>query len=441
MASKPIQLSEPKGKLGVLIPGMGAVATTFIAGVEAVRRHIARPIGSLTQMGTIRLGKRTDRRVPAIRDFVPLAELDDLAFGGWDLFKDNCYEAAQKAGVLEPSLLDQVKDFLRKIRPMPAVFEQKFVKNLQGDHIKQGKTKMDLAEQVMDDIRQFKKRTGVARLVMVWCGSTEVFLKPAAVHQSLAAFEKGLRSKSPDIAPSMIYAYAALKLGVPFANGAPNLTVDIPALQELALQKQVPICGKDFKTGQTLMKTILAPGLKARLLGLHGWFSTNILGNRDGEVLDDPESFRTKEESKLSVLEYILQPDLYPELYKGLYHKVRINYYPPRGDNKEGWDNLDIFGWLGYPMQIKIDFLCRDSILAAPIVLDLVLFMDLAQRCPEMARKGIQEWLSFYFKSPMCAPKLYPEHDLFIQLMKLKNTLRYLRGEKLITHLGLEYYD
>jgi myo-inositol-1-phosphate synthase len=420
---------------------MGAVATTFIAGIEAVRRHIARPIGSLTQMGTIRLGKRTDRQVPRICDFVPLAGLNDLVFGGWDLFSDNCYEAALKAGVLDRTHLDQVKDFLVKVRPWPAVFEQKFVKNLHGEHVKKGRTKMDLAQQVMDDMRGFKKRTGAARLVMIWCGSTEVFLKPAATHRSLAAFEKGLRSNSPDIAPSMIYAYAALKLGVPFANGAPNLTVDIPALQGLALQEEVPVCGKDFKTGQTLMKTILAPGLKARLLGLTGWFSTNILGNRDGEVLDDPMSFRTKEESKLSVLEYILQPDVYPELYGDYYHKVRINYYPPRGDNKEGWDNLDIFGWLGYPMQIKIDFLCRDSILAAPIVLDLVLFMDLVQRCPEMARKGIQEWLSFYFKSPMCAPNLYPEHDLFIQLMKLKNTLRYLRGEELITHLGLEYYD
>jgi len=441
VAHKPIQIAEPKGKLGVLIPGMGAVATTFIAGVEAVRRHIARPIGSLTQMGTIRLGKRTDRKTPLIRDFVPLASLDDMVFGGWDLFKDNSYEAALKAGVLEQTHLDQVKDFLVNVRPWPAVFEQKFVKNLHGEHVKKGRTKMDLAEQLMDDIRRFKKKTGASRLIMIWCGSTEIFLKPGAVHRSLATFEKGLGSNHPDIAPSMIYAYAALKLGIPFANGAPNLTVDIPALQELALQKEVPVCGKDFKTGQTLLKTILAPGLKARLLGLTGWFSTNILGNRDGEVLDDPMSFRTKEESKLSVLEYILQPNLYPELYKDFYHKVRINYYPPRGDNKESWDNLDIFGWLGYPMQIKIDFLCRDSILAAPIVLDLVLFMDLVQRCPEMARKGIQEWLSFYFKSPMCAPKLYPEHDLFIQLMKLKNTLRYLRGEELITHLGLEYYD
>ena len=441
MAKKAVHIAEPKGKLGVLIPGMGAVATTFIAGVEAIRRHLARPIGSLTQMGTIRLGRRTDKHSPAIKDFVPLAELDDLVFGGWDLFKDNCFEAALKAGVLERSLLDQVRDFLTEIRPMPAVFEQRFVKLLHGENVKKGKNKMDLAEQLMEDIRRFQKTTGASRLIMIWCGSTETYLKAGPVHQSLAAFEKGLRTNSKEIAPSMIYAYAALKLGVPYANGAPNLTVDIPALQELALKNRLPICGKDFKTGQTLLKTILAPGLKARLIGLRGWFSTNILGNRDGEVLDDPGSFRTKEESKLSVLEYILQPDLYPELYKGFCHKVRINYYPPRGDNKEGWDNLDIFGWLGYPMQIKIDFLCRDSILAAPLVLDLVLFLDLAQRCPMMARKGIQEWLSFYFKSPMCAPNLYPEHDLFIQLMKLKNTLRHLRGEELITHLGLEYYD
>jgi myo-inositol-1-phosphate synthase len=441
VSGKPVSIEVPEGKLGVLIPGMGAVATTFIAGVEAIRRELALPIGSLTQMGTIRLGKRTDKRIPLIKDFVPLAKLEDLVFGGWDIFRDDAYEAALHAGVLERGLVDSVKSFLKRIRPMPAVFEQRFVKNLHGENVKKGKHKMDLAEQLVRDIQEFKKQHRLSRLVMIWCGSTEIFQKPRPVHRSLAAFEKGLRDNSADIAPSMIYAYAALKLGVPFANGAPNLTADIPALLELALQNRVPVCGKDYKTGQTLMKTILAPGLKARLLGLEGWFSTNILGNRDGEVLDDPDSFRTKEESKLSVLEYILQPELYPSLYKGFYHKVRINYYPPRGDNKEGWDNLDIFGWLGYPMQIKLDFLCRDSILAAPLVLDLVLFLDLAQRCPELARKGIQEWLSFYFKSPMCAPHLYPEHDLFIQLMKLKNTLRYLRGEDLITHLGLEYYD
>ena len=441
MARKRIPIAEPKGKLGVMTVGMGAVATTMVAGVEAVRRGVALPIGSLTQMGTVRLGKRTEKRIPKIKDFVPLASLDDLVFAGWDLFKDNAYDAALKAGVLERSHLDQVKDFLLEIKPMPAAFDQKWVKNLHGNNIKTGKTKMDLAEQVMKDIEDFKKQSRAARLVMIWCGSTEVYSKPAAVHDSVAAFEKGLKSNHPDISNSMIYAYAALKLGVPYANGAPHITVDVPALTELATEKKSPICGKDFKSGQTFMKTLLAPGLKARLLGLKGWFSTNILGNRDGEVLDDPEAFRSKEESKLSVLEYIIQPDLYPELYKGYYHKVRINYYPPRGDNKESWDNLDIFGWLGYPMQIKVNSLFRDSILAAPMALDLVIFLDLAQRCPALSKKVIQEWLSFYFKSPMCAPTLYPEHDIFIQLMKLKNTLRYLRGEELITHLGLEYYD
>jgi myo-inositol-1-phosphate synthase len=438
---KIVEIAKPEGKLGVMTCGMGAVATTFFAGVESVRRNLARPIGSLTQMGTIRLGKRTDRRVPLIKDFVPLAGLPDLVFSGWDIFPDNGYQAALKAGVLQQAHLNEVKDFLEDIRPLPAVFNRKYVKKLNGPNVKRGKTKMDLAKQAMEDIQAFREKSGASRMVIIWCGSTEIFMKPGPVHRSVASFEKALRSSDPAIAPSMIYAYAALKLGVPFANGAPNLTTDIPALHQLALENKVPICGKDFKTGQTLMKTILAPGLKARMLGLTGWFSTNILGNRDGEVLDDPLSFRTKEESKLSVLEYILQPDVYPELYKDFYHKVRINYYPPSGDNKEGWDNIDIFGWMDYPMQIKINFLCRDSILAAPIVLDLILFMDLAQRCPEMARKGIQEWLSFYFKSPMCAPNLYPEHDLFIQLIKLKNTLRYLRGEELITHLGLEYYD
>ena len=441
MTKKAIPIAEPKGKLGVLTVGMGAVATTMIAGVEAVRRKLALPIGSLTQMGTVRLGKRTEKRIPKIKDFVPLASLEDLVFAGWDIFKDNAYESALKAGVLERTHLDPVKDFLTEIKPMSAAFDQKWVKNLHGDHIKAGKTKMDLAEQVMKDIEDFKKKSRAARLVMIWCASTEIYSKPTAVHESLAAFEKGLKSNHPDIPNSMIYAYAALKLGVPYANGAPHITVDVPALTELAAEKKAPICGKDFKSGQTFLKTLLAPGLKARLLGLKGWFSTNILGNRDGEVLDDPEAFRSKEESKLSVLEYIIQPDLYPELYKGYYHKVRINYYPPRGDNKESWDNLDIFGWLGYPMQIKVNALFRDSILAAPMALDLVIFLDLAQRCPELARKVIQEWLSFYFKSPMCAPSLYPEHDIFIQLMKLKNTLRYLRGEELITHLGLEYYD
>lgn len=438
MSTQVIPIKEPAGKLGVLTPGMGAVATTFIAGVLTIRRGLGKPIGSLTQMGTIRLGKRTDHRVPKIKDFVPLAELDDLVFGGWDIFEDNAYEAALKAGVLHKEDLDKVKDELEAIQPMPAVFDPEYVKKLRGTFVKSGKTKMDLADQLREDIRNFKKNNKLDRLVMVWCGSTEVYLEPNTVHLTLEAFEKGLKENHPSIAPSMIYAYAALMEGVPFANGAPNLTVDTPALLALAKDRDIPVSGKDFKTGQTFMKTLLAPGLKARLLGLSGWFSTNILGNRDGEVLDDPMSFKSKEVSKLGVLEYILQPDKYPDLYGDVYHKVRINYYPPRGDNKEGWDNIDIIGWLGYPMQIKIDFLCRDSILAAPIVLDLALFMDLAQRA---GMHGIQEWLSFYFKSPMVAPNLYPEHDIFIQLMKLKNTLRHLKGEELITHLGLEYYD
>jgi myo-inositol-1-phosphate synthase len=435
------EIQAAKGKLGVMIPGMGAVATTFVAGVEAVRKGLAKPIGSLTQMGTVRLGRRTEGRSPRIKEFMPLAGLDDLVFTGWDIFEDNMYEAASKAGVLEKSLLDQVKPFLSSIQPRRAVFDRNYVKRLDGPNVKKGWSKMDLAEQVRTDIREFRSQSGASRLIMIWCGSTEVFLKPTEVHQSVKEFEKALKKNDESIAPSMIYAYAALMEGVPFANGAPNLTVDIPVMHELSRRHQAPICGKDFKTGQTLMKTILAPGFKARLLGLSGWYSTNILGNRDGEVLDDPGSFKTKEESKLGVLEHILQPKLYPELYGNIFHKVRINYYPPRGDNKEGWDNIDIFGWLGYPMQIKVDFLCRDSILAAPIVLDLVLFLDLAQRSEELRGIGIQEWLSFYFKSPMTAPGLYPEHDLFIQLMKLKNTLRHLQGEELITHLGLEYYD
>ena len=435
------KIESARGKLGVMIPGMGAVATTFVAGVEAVRRGLASPIGSLTQMGTIRLGKRTEGRFPKIKEFVPLAALDDLVFTGWDPFDDDMYTAARKAGVLERDLLDQVKPFLSSVEPRPAVFDRNYVKKLDGHHVKKGKNKMELAEQVRADIRDFKKSSGASRLITMWCGSTEIFLEPTAAHQSVKAFEKAMQQNDEAVAPSMIYAYASLMEGVPFANGAPNLTVDLPVMHELSRKNEAPICGKDFKTGQTLMKTILAPGFKARLLGLNGWFSTNILGNRDGEVLDDPGSFKTKEESKLSVLEHILQPDLYPELYDKFSHVVRINYYPPRGDNKEGWDNIDIFGWLGYPMQIKVDFLCRDSILAAPIVLDLVLFLDLAKRTSELSGRGIQEWLSFYFKSPMTVPGLYPEHDLFIQLMKLKNTLRHLKGEELITHLGLEYYD
>jgi len=435
------EIQSPKGKLGVMIPGMGAVATTFVAGVEAVRKGIAKPIGSLTQMGTIRLGKRTDARSPKIKEFVPLAGLDDLVFTGWDIFDDDMHTAAKKAGVLDRELLDQVKPFLGSIKPRKAVFDHNYVKKIDGPNIKKGKNKMDLAEQFRADNRDFQKTSGATRLSTISCASTESYIEPTAAHQSVKAFEKALTQNDENIAPSMIYAYASLMESVPFANGAPNLTVDIPVMRELSRQNNAPICGKDFKTGQTLIKTILAPGFKARMIGLNGWFSTNILGNRDGEVLEDPGSFKTKEESKLSVLEHILQPELYPELYGNFTHKVRINYYPPRGDNKEGWDNIDIFGWLGYPMQIKVDFLCRDSILAAPIVLDLVLFMDLAQRSAELRGIGIQEWLSFYFKSPMTAPGLYPEHDLFIQLMKLKNTLRHLRGEELITHLGLEYYD
>ena len=433
-----VRIAPADGKLGVLIPGMGAVTTTFIAGLEAVKRGLSKPIGSVTQLSTIRLGKRTEGRSPLIKDFVPLAALEDLAIGTWDIFEENAYEAAQLAGVLEKPLLEQLRQPLESIRPQAAVFDPEYVKRIHGPNLKPKGSKMDHAEMLMDDIRKFRESSGASRLVMIWCGSTEVFHRPAAVHESLKTFECGLQKNDPEISPSQIYAYAALASGVPYANGAPHLTTDTPALVELARERNVPICGKDFKTGQTFMKTLIAPGLKSRMLGVSGWFSTNILGNRDGEVLDDPGSFKSKEESKLSALEQILQPDLYPDLYKNIYHKVRINYYPPRGDAKEGWDNIDIFGWLGYPMQIKIDFLCRDSILAAPLVLDLVLFMDLAQRA---GMRGVQEWLSFYFKAPMTAPGLYPEHDIFIQLMKLKNTLRWMRGETLITHLGLEYYD
>ncbi len=432
------QIKPADGKLGILIPGMGAVTTTFIAGVEAIKQGIAKPIGSVTQLSTIRLGKRTDNNTPKIKDFVPLAPIENLEFGGWDIFEENCYEAATQAGVLDKQLVEQLKDPLSRIKPMTAVFDQEYVKRIHGPNLKPKGSKMDHAEMLMDDIREFKASRGCDRLAMIWCGSTEVFHRPAAVHATLKDFECGLQKNDPEISPSQIYAYAALKMGVPYANGAPHLTVDAPALMEMARDRNIPIAGKDFKTGQTFMKTLIAPGLKSRMLGVAGWFSTNILGNRDGEVLDDPGSFKSKEESKLSALEQILQPELYPDLYKDIYHKVRINYYPPRGDAKEGWDNIDIFGWLGYPMQIKIDFLCRDSILAAPLVLDLVLFMDLAQRA---GMRGIQEWLSFYFKAPMTAPGLYPEHDIFIQLMKLKNTLRWMKGQNLITHLGLEYYD
>ena len=436
--SDPKIIKSAEGKLGILMPGMGAVATTVIAGVEAIKAGLGKPIGSLTQMGTIRLGKRTEARSPLINEFVPLAQLDDLVFGGWDVFPDDAFEAATHAGVLEKGVLDGIEDRLRAVKPMKAVFDRDYVRRLEGSHVKSGKDKWSMVLEVREDIQRFKQENNVDRLVMIWCGSTEIYLEPDDIHSDLERLEKAIKENHRSVAPSMIYAYAALQEGVPFLNGAPNLTVDVPAMVELAKQQGLPIGGKDFKTGQTLMKTILAPGLKSRMLGVRGWFSTNILGNRDGEVLDDPYSFKTKEVSKLDVLEYILQPELYQELYGDIYHKVRINYYPPRGDEKEGWDNIDIFGWLGYPMQIKVDFLCRDSILAAPLVLDLVLFTDLAHRA---GMSGIQEWLSFYFKSPQVAPELYPEHDIFIQLMKLKNTLRFMMGEELITHLGQEYYD
>ncbi|MGE0868619.1 MAG: inositol-3-phosphate synthase [Kofleriaceae bacterium] len=435
---KAVTVKPATGKLGILLPGMGAVATTFIAGVKAIRRGLGVPVGSLTQLGHIRIGKRTDNNSPAIKDYVSLANLDDIVFGGWDIFPDNAYQAAVRAGVLDAKHLEPLKEELEAIKPMTAVFEQAYVKKLNGPNLKKGTSKLHLAQQVMDDIKTFRDQNKCDRLVAVWCGSTEVYRQPGEVHSSLASFEAGLAASHDDIAPSQIYAYACLKMGVPYANGAPNLSVDTPALLELARKQGLPVAGKDFKTGQTLMKTILAPGFKARMLGLDGWYSTNILGNRDGEVLDDPESFKSKEVTKLGVIDHILQPELYPELYGNVSHVVRINYYPPRGDNKEGWDNIDIVGWLGYPMQIKVNFLCRDSILAAPIVLDLALFMDFAHRA---GMSGIQEWLSFYWKSPMTPEGLYPEHDLFIQLMKLKNTLRYTKGDELITHLGAEYYD
>ena len=439
--SSALSPSSPRpvpGRLGVLTPGLGAVSTTFIAGVESVRQRRAAPIGSLTQMATIRLGKRTENRSPLIREFVPLAPLEHLVFGAWDPIADDALTAARKAGVLEASDLDPISAFLASIKPMPAVFDNRYVTRIVGENVKRGKTKRDLAEQLRQDIREFRSKNHLDRLVMVWCASTEVYIKAGPQHATIEQFERAMERNDDAVAPSMLYAYAALMEGVPFANGAPNLTVDMPCLVQLANERGVPISGKDFKTGQTWMKTVIAPGLKARMLGLAGWYSTNILGNRDGEVLDDPASFKTKEESKLSVLHSILQPELYPDLYKDFSHVVRINYYPPRGDNKEGWDNIDIVGWLGYPMQIKVNFLCRDSILAAPIVLDLALFSDFAQRC---GMKGIQEWLSFYYKSPMAAQGLQAEHDLFIQQTKLKNTLRHLMGEEQITHLGLEYYQ
>jgi myo-inositol-1-phosphate synthase len=434
----PASIAPATGKLVIFTPGLGAVATTFIAGVERVRRGLSVPIGSLTQMATIRLGKRTDARSPRIRDFVPLTALSDIAFAAWDPIPDDAYTAAVRAGVLQASDLEPIAEFLKGITPMPAAFDSRYVTRLQGTNVKTGKNKRDLAEQLRQDIRDQKAKHGADRAVMVWCGSTETFIAPGPQHQTIEAFEQAMEDNDDAIAPSMLYAYAAIMEGVAYCNGAPNLSADFPALLDLAVKRGVPVSGKDFKTGQTWMKTIIAPGLKARMLGLEGWYSTNILGNRDGEILDDPGSFKTKEESKLSVLHNILQPEMYPELYKDFSHVVRINYYPPRGDNKEGWDNIDITGWLGYPMQIKVNFLCRDSILAAPIVLDLALFSDFAQRA---GMKGIQEWLSFYYKSPQTAPGLQAEHDLFIQQTKLKNTLRHLMGEDTITHLGLEYYQ
>ncbi len=431
-------IKEPNGKLGILTPGMGAVSTTFMAGVIAANKDLGRPIGSISQMGKIRLGKRTDNNNPNVKDFIPLAPMQNMVFGGWDIYNDNVYEAALNAGVLEKDLLNSMKDELSDIKPMSAVFDHKFVKNIDGENVKKEQTKMDLAKALMADISSFKESNNCDRLVMVWCASTEVYTQVSEVHLSVEKFEKALEENHPAIAPSMIYAYAAIKSGVPFANGAPNLTVDTPALIDLANELNVPIAGKDFKTGQTLMKTILGPGLKTRLLGIDGWFSTNILGNRDGEVLDDVDSFKTKEVSKLSVLDSVLEPDKYPELYKDMYHKVRINYYPPKGDDKESWDNIDIFGWLGYKMQIKVNFLCKDSILAAPVVLDLAIFMDLANRA---GMKGIQEWLSFYFKSPQTKEGLEPIHDIFLQKIKFENTLRHLMGEELINYLGLDYYQ
>jgi myo-inositol-1-phosphate synthase len=426
------------GRLGILTVGLGAVSSTLIAGVELAKRGLALPIGSLTQMSTIRLGKRTENRSPYLRDFLPLAGLEDIVFGAWDPFPDDAYVAASRAGVLETKHLEGVSEALRSVVPMKAAFDSYYVKRLDGPNVKDKSHKRAMLEGIRQDIRNFAEKEGVERLVMIWTGSTEIFIEPGAAHHDLDSFEKAIDADDITIAPSMLYAYAALLEGVPFCNGAPNLTVDIPALTQYATQHRIPISGKDFKTGQTLLKTVLAPMFKARMLGVAGWYSTNILGNRDGEVLDDPESFKTKEESKLGVLDYILQPEKHPELYGNLYHKVRINYYPPRGDNKEGWDNIDIFGWLGYPMQLKVDFLCRDSILAAPLALDLVLFTDLAQRA---GMGGIQEWLSFYYKAPQVAEGLYPEHDLFIQLTKLKNTLRWMMGEDQITHLGIEYYE
>jgi myo-inositol-1-phosphate synthase len=431
--NKKTNVEMPQGKLGVLIVGInGAVSTTFIAGTLAVRKGLSTPIGSLTQMGTIRIGNRAENNFPKIKDFVPLTDLKDIVFGGWDIRNETVYESILYAKVLDTRDIVGIEDELKEIKPFKAVFDSYYVKRLTGEWVKKGENKYDLMMQLRDDIRRFKSENNIDRLVTVWCGSTEIFIPCSEVHQSLEAFENGMKENHIEIAPSMLYAYASIAEGVPFINGAPNLTVDMPAMWELADKMNVPICGKDFKTGQTMIKTVISPMIKTRMLGLDGWYSTNILGNRDGEVLDDPESFKTKEESKLSVIDSILQPELYPELYGNYDHKVRINYYKPRGDNKEGWDNIDIFGWMGYKMQLKVNFLCRDSILAAPLVLDLVLFMDLAKRA---GFKGIQSWLSFYFKSPMHTPNVVPEHDLFIQSVKLKNTLREIMNEKPIDFL------
>jgi myo-inositol-1-phosphate synthase len=438
-SSSPLSIAPAEGKLGVLVIGLGAVTTTLIAGVELAKRGQGQPIGSMTQMGTIRLGKRTEARSPLIKDFVPLARLEDIEWGAWDVFPDDAYVAATRAGVLEQGKhIEAISDVLREIRPMKAAFERKYARNLTGEHTMGEISKREMLNNIRADINRFRDEKKVDRIVMIWCASTEVYIEPGAAHATIESFEKAIDANDDQIAPSMLYAYAALLEGIPFANGSPNLAVDMPCLRQYATEKNIPISGKDFKTGQTLMKTVLAPMIKARQLGLSGWYSTNILGNRDGEVLDAPENFKTKEESKLGVLEDILEPSKNPDLYGDVFHKVQINYYPPRGDNKEGWDNIDIFGWMGYPMQIKVNFLCRDSILAAPLALDLVLYSDLAQRA---GLGGIQEWLSFYYKSPQVAPGLYPEHDLFIQLTKLKNTLRWMMNEDQITHLGREYYE
>jgi myo-inositol-1-phosphate synthase len=436
MSQKPT-IQPATGPLAVLLPGFGAVASTFVAGVEAARQGIHAPIGSVAELGTVRLGRRDDGKTVKIRDLVPLAPLESLKFGAWDIFPDDAAEVVDRAGVLSKEDTDKVRSFLKTVKPRAGVFDPEYVRRLNGTHIKQEKSHRDRIAALRQDIREMKKELGAERAVVVFCGSTETFRPQSEPVSSLAALEKALDANDPAINPTLLYAYAAIKEGAPFANATPNQSVDTPAIQELAREHGVAIAGRDLKSGQTMMKTVIAPALKARMLGLEGWYSTNILGNRDGEVLDDPQAFKSKEVTKTGVLDTILQPDQYPQLYGKMSHKVSIHYYPPRGDNKEGWDNIDIFGWMGYPMQIKINFLCRDSILAAPLVHDIALFLDLAQRS---GWRGIQEWMSFYFKSPMAKDGLQPEHDLFIQQTKLKNTLRALAGEELITHLGLDYY-